>query len=177
MPMDEKYFNWLYDIVRPPEMEELIQYTKVSALAHQIIFDWRVPNDGNRAAEGKELRDEFMRGFGVEPLPEKEWMGLDSSVFEMMVGLTKRCDFIVEIGFHGWFDIFMKNLGLKNYNDSRYTLADSARVSRILYRFNERRYEPNGKGGLFPLRHPSKDMREVELWYQMGEYMTENKMY
>jgi hypothetical protein len=177
VPMDETYFNWLYEKVRPKEMPELVQYTKACAIAHRIIFNWTVPNDDNRAAEGKELRYEFMQEFGVDPPPDKEWMGLDSSIFEMMVALARRCNFIVELGFHGWFDIFMGNLELEHYNDSLYMESDRWRISRMLTRLNERRYKPNGKGGLFPLKHPKKDQREVELWYQMAAYMAENKMY
>jgi hypothetical protein len=175
--MDETYFNWLYQKVRPDAMPQPLHYTKVCSLAHRIIFDWTVPNDDNRAAEGKELRDEFMQELGVDPPPDKEWMGLDSSIFEMLVALARRCDFIVPIGFDGWFDIFMGNLELENYNDSLYIPSDSTRINRMLNKFNERRYRPDGKGGLFPLKHPKRDMREVELWYQMSAYMAENKMY
>ena len=176
MPMDEKYFNWLYEKIRP-ESKNLFQYTKVCALAHRIIFDWTVPNDDNRAAEGKELRYEFMEELGIHPPPDKEWMGIDSSIFEMMVALSRRCDFIVEIGMDGWFDIFMTNLELEHYKDELYTPSDQARIMRMLNKFNERRYKPDGKYGLFPLKNPKKDQREVELWYQMSAYMAENKMY
>jgi hypothetical protein len=175
--MDETYFNWLYEIVRPKKLRIPGQYTKTCALAHRIIFDWRVPNDGNRAAEGKELRYEFLEELGIHPPPDKEWMGLDSSVFEMMAALCRRCDFIVELGFHGWFDIFMANLELEKYNDSFFMPSDQQRVNRILNRLNNRGYKPNGKGGLFPLKYPKTDQRETELWYQMSAYMAENKMY
>lgn len=175
--MDEKYFNWLYEKVRPVEMVDLDQYTKVSVLAHKIIFDWTVPNDDNRAAEGKELRYEFMEELGIHPPPDKEWMGIDSSIFEMLIALARRCDFIVEIGLHGWFDIFMKNLDLSFYNDENYIPSYESRVIRRLNKFNVRSYKPNGKGGLFPLESPRTDQRKVELWYQMSAYMAENKMY
>jgi len=37
-----------------------------------------------------------------------------------------------------------------------------------------RRYSKTGKGGLFPLKHPKKDQTEVEIWYQMQQYVMEN---
>jgi hypothetical protein len=177
MPMDEKYFSWLYEQVRPDDKKTLIPYMTVSALAHRIIFDWSVPNDDNRAAEGKELRYEFLESRGVPRPHDAEWMSLDASIFEMMVALAKECDFIVALGFDGWYDIFMKNLGLDLYNDITYVPRDEPKVARILEKFNQRRYTRLGVGGLFPLRSSAKDQREVELWYQMAEYMTENRMY
>lgn len=176
MPMDEKYFTWLYEKVRP-EGKELIPYMTVCALAHRIIFDWSVPNDDNRAAEGKELRYEFEEEFGIERPRNTEWMGLDASIFEMIVALTRRCDFFIEIGCDHWFDIFMQNLKLEPYNDVVYQYGDERHVEKILRKFNNRAYSSLGKGGLFPLKSSIHDQRQVELWYQMSEYMTENRMY
>jgi len=175
--MDGTYFDWLYEHVRPEISPELLQYTKVCALAHQIIFDWSVPNDDNRSAEGRELRREFYESLDVGSRPDKDWMALDASIFEVLIALARRCDFIVENGLPWWFDVFMGNLELDHYNDALWQTSDRNRVNRMLTKLNERRYRPNGKGGLFPLEHPKKDQREVELWYQMSAYMAENKMY
>lgn len=177
MPMDETYFNWLYEKIRPSSKPGLTQYTKVCVIAHQIIFNWIVPNDDNRAAEGKELRYAFMEEIGINPPPDKEWMSLDSSILEMMIALAERCEFMITLGLPMWFDIFMGNMELDHYNDGVYMESDRFRITRMLTRFNERRYKPNGKGGLFPLQYPKRDQREVELWYQMSAYMAENKMY
>jgi hypothetical protein len=174
--VDEEYFNWLYQKIRPDGIE-LIPYMTVCALAHRIIFDWSVPNDDNRSADGKELRYEFLEEHGVEPPPDKEWLALDSSIFEMMVALARRCDFIADGGMHTWFDRFMINLGMEQYNDVLFEKSDEGRVKRMLAKLNNRTYRSNGKGGLFPLKYPPRDQREVELWYQMSAYMAENKMY
>lgn len=177
VPMDEKYFTWLYEKVRPKGTTDLAQYTKVSVLAHRMIFDWSVPNDDNRAAEGKELRYEFEEELGIPKPRDTEWMGIDASIFEMMIALCRRCDFIADIGCPTWFDIFMRNLRLERFNDTLYRPSDDIRIERILWKFNHRQYRANGVGGLFPLRQPTFDQRNVELWYQMAAYMTENEMY
>jgi hypothetical protein len=174
--MDERYFNWLYEQVRP-ENKRLVPYVTVCALAHRIIFDWSVPNDDNRAADGKELRYEFEEEMGLPRPRDTEWMGLDSSIFEMLVALTRRCDLAIGIGLDGWFDIFMTNLGLEPYNDVAYHNSDREKVERILHKLNNRSYSKLGKGGLFPLRSSEYDQRKVELWYQMAAFMTENHMY
>jgi hypothetical protein len=49
---------------------------------------------------------------------------------------------------------------------------DRYQVDRILERFLERRYERNGKGGLFTVNN-GFDMRGTEIWYQMNYYLRE----
>lgn len=175
--MDEKYFNWLYEKIRPMDNDQLLPYTMVCTLAHRIIFDWSVPNDDNRAAEGKELRYEFEEELGIPRPRDTEWMGLDASVLEMMVALARRCDFIVELGVPGWFDLFMHNLVFQRYSDACWSDMSEDHVSRALRKVNLRTYSRTGQGGLFPLKKTPNDQRKVELWYQMSEYMAENKMY
>ena len=46
-------------------------------------------------------------------------------------------------------------------------------VRRNISNFIERRYSRNGRGGLFTVRHCIKDMRNVEIWYQMCWYLDE----
>lgn len=68
----------------------------------------------------------------------------------------------------------MFNSGLAALDD---TYSDDT-YERIQYRLNvinKRLYNEDGTGGgLFPLRHATQDQREVELWYQMMAYLTEN---
>ena len=176
MPMDEKYFEWLYRQVRP-EGEARVPYMTVAALAHRVEFDYSVPNDGNRASEGKDLRYEFLESSEVSLGPDREWLRLDASLLEVIVALARRCDFAVDLGADGWFDIFMKNLDLWRYNDALWVKSNESKVQRILEKVNNRTYSARGKGGLFPLKTTAHDQREVELWYQMSEYMAEHKMY
>jgi len=35
----------------------------------------------------------------------------------------------------------------------------------------DREYSYNGEGGLFAVQHPRRDMRTVELWWQMCWYI------
>ena len=58
----------------------------------------------------------------------------------------------------------MKSLGLYGMTDDKY---DNGRVQDVIIRFLEREYEPNGRGGLFTVHNTTKDLRDIEIWYQM----------
>ena len=60
------------------------------------------------------------------------------------------------------------NLGLNTQNDNHY---DRLYVNEVLTRFLHREYEPNGKGGLFTIKHCKADLREVEIWLQLNWYI------
>ena len=45
----------------------------------------------------------------------------------------------------------------------------------ILTKFMRREYDASGLGGLFALRYPKEDMRDIEIWYQMMSYLEEDE--
>jgi hypothetical protein len=180
--MKARYFNWLYDqVFRVRDMDSPISYVNVCTHMHSIHFNDSVPNDDNRAREAEELRNEFiatLRGIEVEDFAELYDLG-KATILEVLIALTRRCDYIAEIGTAQWFRIFLENLGLMKFSDANYAPRDDPRIDRILRAFNNRQYSPMGRGGIFPLRQNTsgRDQRQAELWVQMSAYMTENKMY
>ena len=62
------------------------------------------------------------------------------------------------------------SLGLTHMRDNVY---DEMYVDRVITRLLTRSYESNGVGGLFTVEHPRRDMRLVEIWYQMCWYLNE----
>ena len=58
----------------------------------------------------------------------------------------------------------MKSLGLYGMTDDKY---DEEYVDNVISTFLYRGYDPNGKGGLFTVNDTYKDMRDIEIWYQM----------
>jgi hypothetical protein len=177
-PIHRQYFNWLYDrVCLERDVESAISYTLVCDRMHGITFKALVPHDENRIADGAELRNDFLietEGFQLDQI---DVMYPTASVFEVLVGLAKRADFMVDMSEMMWFTKFLMNLKLDRYTDEYCLTKPTWRVSRILTTFNERTYGADGRGGIFPLRRPLNDQRRVELWYQMGAYMTENRMY
>jgi hypothetical protein len=177
-PLPSRYFRWLYDRVLPIlEADHYSSYGTVCSRMHDIPFKALVPNDENRVADGAELRNLFLESCGGEPLDRVHVMYPDATIFEVLVALAKRANCMIEMGEHEWFCIFLKNLRLDVYNDWYCLNHTTGRIETILRRFNDRNYLPSGRGGLFPLNRPMLDQRHVEVWYQMGAFMTEHSMY
>ncbi|HEY2455623.1 MAG TPA: hypothetical protein VGI71_24010 [Scandinavium sp.] len=176
-----EYFEWLHAQVFPNAQKgSPDSYTYVMEKMHQLIFKVLVPHDENRIADGDELRKSFQisRG-GLEPLETSALLYPDISVLEVLIALADRGGFMIDRPMQEMFGLFLQNLRLSIWTDGAcvFNIKRSGKVIKILNRFNDRAYTAHGTGGLFPLRDPSKDQRQVELWYQMGEWMTENAMY
>lgn len=67
-----------------------------------------------------------------------------------------------------WFWSMINNLDLGSMTDSRF---DKRFVDERLDIFLNRKYEPDGKGGLFRIRGCDRDLRTVEIWYQLCWYL------
>lgn len=187
--LGERYFDWLYGQAQLPDPANNIApardidaeqpYKILCDHMHRISFHATVAYDDNRMADGARLRHDFLRSLRGEPNSEdlKDFLYPDATIFEVLVALTLRCvDWAGRTqGF--WFWMFMKNLDLSTYTDHIYDFKDTRYIDRKLIKFNNRRYNANGRGGLFPLKVPDNDQRQVELWYQLAAYLTENMMY
>jgi hypothetical protein len=138
---------------------------------HDIEFRYLIPKDENRAEDGISLRYRFSRLYDYV-----DYDDLDGpcTVLEMMVALAIRCeeDIMDDANLGNrtkqWFWNMIVSLGLGSMTDSRF---DERRVDNIIERFLDRDYEPDGRGGLFTVRHCDYDLRDVEIWYQMCWYL------
>lgn len=174
------YFEWLYaQVFTIRDLGSNDSYLTVCSHLHSIEFWDGVPNDDNRRVEGEELRDEFVSKTPV--VDAEDYAELYSngraSVFEMLIALSRRADFIIELGMPQWMQVFLENLGLLKYSDARFRVSHRAEVERIVRTFNTRQYDRTGQGGIFPLTRTRRDQRKIELWYQMAAYMKERRMY
>lgn len=177
-PMFRQYFHWLYDrVCAERDIESDNSYTLVADVMHRNKFQVIVPLDENRVADAAELRNGFVRTRIREPLDASSIIYPDATIFEVLVALALKAQIMVEIPMREWFAIFLENLDLRQFDD-RFCLGGYPPIiGKRLKKFNERKYRPNGQGGLFPLKRPLQDQRTVELWYQMGAYMNENHLY
>ena len=167
--MKNRYFDFLCHIV---EKED--EYKKLLGQLHDTDFYSLIPNDDNRAEDGKQFREIFTNDYGRQALSFSETD--PCTVLEMLIGLSFRLEFelsqsIWEKTPSEWFWILVDNLELSEYNDENY---DDEIVVSIIEKFLSRGHERNGNGGLFPLKRPQKDQRRVEIWYQMSAYVLEN---
>lgn len=171
-----EYFNWMYHFVAEKRFAKSISFRKLLMTLHTINFRYSIPNDENREEDGFDLRYRFAIYKGHEKDPDDILDALTGpcSVLEMMIALAIRCEENImddpAIGNRTsqWFWGMITNLGLGGMMDDRF---DKEKVIDIVDRFLDRRYEPNGRGGLFTVRSYPKDLREVEIWYQMCWYL------
>jgi hypothetical protein len=165
------YFNWIYGLMCDGRFAENITYKKLFKFLHDVEFEYFVPYDENRAADGIALRYRFCLIHGCEEL-EKYLTG-PCSVLEMMVALAIRCEDIVDDPDKGdrtsqWFWGMISNLGLNSMTDS---IFNDWLVNDVIARLLERDYEPDGRGGLFTVKGWNRDMRTAEIWHQLMAYI------
>lgn len=169
--LQHEYFEWIYSML----FGEDGSYTRLLAELHRIPFRYSIPMDGNREADGINLRYRFGYELGYEGyVIAKDLDVLPCSVLEMMAALAVRCEEIMERTDNRnltgeWFRNMLVSLGLADMNNARF---DISMVYEIVSRFLDRGYSRNGKGGLFTVARKC-DMRTVEIWYQMQYWLDE----
>jgi hypothetical protein len=143
---------------------------------HNTEFRYTISKDRNRAKDGIDLRYRFAltedQKYSYRSI--MDYLDGPCSVLEMMIALSIRCEETImddpNVGDRTgqWFWGMITNLGLGAMVDTRF---DSRRVDEIIETFLDREYEPDGKGGLFTIRRCDKDLRSVEIWYQLCWYL------
>lgn len=174
--LDEQYLDWLYTQIAPVRTRARAHnWRRLCEQFYGTIFVAIVPHDENRIADGRDLRYEFLAE--REDLQgDLDWMRSPCSMLELFIILARLLAFEMDDAPIVWFWHLVEGLGLKQFNDREYyEHPDHVEevVSSILDRVIWRNYEPNGRGGLFPLRNPDRDQRKVELWYQLNAYLLE----
>lgn len=170
------YFQWLYDWVCDGRFHQDISYKKLLMHLHSTEFTYIIQKDQNRAEDGINMRYRFAKTAGLnEPVGFiMDCLDGPCSVFEMMLALANRCeeDYMDDPAFGDrtvqWFWGMIANLNLGSMIDARY---DKRYVDEVLYNFLHRKYERDGRGGLFRIRGCREDMRKVEIWHQMCYYL------
>lgn len=170
-PLDEQYLKWLYRQVASIRLRNPARtYWSLLRQLFKTEFVWLIPNDDNRIEDGRDLRYEFIEESGADP--SDDWMTLQCSMLELLIGLSRRLDFEADGGSRRWFWTLLENLDLHNLNDSEYDNQEEF-VDDVLANVIWRTYDYDGSGGLFPLEHPDRDQTQVELWYQLSAYLLE----
>lgn len=169
--LDDRYLTWLYSQVAEVKTRKSSKtYWDLLRQLYCTEFTWFVPNDDNRAEDGRELRFEWADSENIE-LPD-HWLRLGCSFLEMLIGLARRLEFQTDESCEHWFWHLINNMGLLGYHDrSNFSEEDvEDRTSAVIWRT----YDPDGNGGLFPLRATDRDQRQVEIWYQFCEYLLQD---
>lgn len=173
--LDERYLEWLYRFVGPIQNRNPARsYWLLATTLFQKEFTWFIPNDDNRVVDGQELREQFLdetaAGF------DDSWMNEGCSFLEMLIALSRRCAFETDDEPFEWLWVLIDNLGLRPFVDENFDEDYRVDVDIILDRVVNRTYDPDGRGGLFPLKRAEEDQRQIEIWYQMSAYLRENNV-
>jgi hypothetical protein len=167
-PVENLYFNWLCaKVLNLKPLQNSDTYWELLRKLHRTEFVWTISGDDNRSEDGKELRTEFILQADIPDDPE--WrITIGCSVLEMLIAFARRAEFQDQTPTPTWFWEFLTNLGLDEQTDHNF---NSEYVEMVLDDFIWRTYNPDGTGGLFPIKNPSGDQRQIEIWYQFGEYL------
>lgn len=165
-----QYENWLRRWVGAGK-----EYRRLFHLLAAYKYTYSIEQDKNRAIDGLYYtRAKFLldkAGLDIYKHLEDH----ECSVLEMLIAFASRIDsdFLQNRRVTPGDIIFwemLNNLGI-NLRDDEYSLD---KVAPRLQVWLARKYEPNGVGSPFPMKHPKSDMRKMELWNMMTAYVQEN---
>ena len=160
------YFQWMVDLITKDRYPSGT-YDKLLRQLYDTEFTFTLSRDENRAIDGIYLR----RKFDVKYAERDD---SPCSILEMMLALAIRCeeeymdDPLIGNRTKQWFWRMVSSLGLGSMTDDRY---DSGLVSDILDQFLNREYGFDGRGGLFRIDNPPRDLTTVEIWKQFCWYL------
>ena len=173
----EKYFDWIYSMICGDNQYSSLSYYKLLSCLDNIDFVYSIDLDGNRAQDGIDFRYHFGHEKGYPTIEIRNCFGNKKcSVLEMMVALAFKLEEHIMSDYNygdrtgQWFWSMIVSLGLGTMNDSEF---NENYVLRVIDKFLNRDYEPNGKGGLFTIENCPYDVSEMEIWTQSMWYLNE----
>lgn len=175
--LHDRYFEWLYEIVGGDNNYNRLSYRKLLMYLYDTEFTYIHGLDANRAEDGIDFRYRFGHEKGYSwNIIKRHLDDSPCNVLEMMIALAFKVEEqIMDDDEYGnrtgqWFWNMIVSLGLGAMNDNNF---DEGYVRRVIYRFLDREYESNGRGGLFTIENCTCDLREMEIWSQFMWYLDE----
>lgn len=173
--LDDGYFSWLYSKAFSILADDPSKcYWELLRHLHSTEFIYLFGNDENRAEDGRNLRRDYIRELRI-PIcdDDREWLDVGCSMLELLMGISNRLEFATGRVAREWFWELLGNIDLQDYADNRE--LDHNAIDEILQNIIFHNYNPDGSGGLFPLKHANADQTELELWRQMNSYILERE--
>lgn len=157
----DDYFHELCNMVLARDTD--VSYEKLMRELFDREFRWVHPMDANRASDGLAIRSIYLDHYDAPC----NWL-------EMLIGLSRRMEFVQGGDETYWFWEIIQNMELDTVKDQEIFRTSIDFIRNTLAIVENRTYSKDGYGGLFPLRHPREDQRDVEIWYQMQAWLMEN---
>lgn len=152
-------------------------YSKLMEYLHSIIFYATIQLDENRISDGKELRIKFTESTNYTYADAHLYlMDYPVTVLEVITALAMRCedeimrDTVLGDRTYEWFFEMLISAHLDVCDDDNF---EEPYVDEVVTRILQRTYSSNGDGGLFTVNDPTKDLRKVEIWYQLMMHLNE----
>ena len=179
--LDYQYFDWIYELVCGTT-DDRGSYMRLLRTLHDIPFEWDIPMDANRNADGVNLRYIFGDELQIPDYVIANYLDRSSqaSVLEVMAALALRMenDNLHDDAYGDrtsvWFSEMLDSLDIAWADDDNF---DRESVEIAIDIFLRRKYDRYGHGGLFVVNLPATHMRNVELWYQMCWWINEHENY
>lgn len=178
-PRVHEYWKWLcskIDVGAPSQY----QYQDLYKTLFRLPFDSGFGNDINRAEDGIELRANWLATSRYDDFgPEFEEGFWDwCSMFEAIIGLAIRMNQALynpnwnRTGVYFWE--LLRNVRFDKFDDWYISETGRLEIFEICDVINLRKYDRNGtNGGLFPIPWTHENMPDLELWYQLQQYLIE----
>lgn len=179
---NHSYLEWLesFTIDETLSDDRRPTYHKLIRKLWDIPFHGAIGNDEARGDEGLELRIRYndilakKAGAGEFTTPNVQDIYGECRVLEMLVALAMRMyDIMQDMGVYNsvsrWFWEIMHNVGLDDFEDGVYDILEGDRIIELIVVdiLNLVAVEPGEPGGWFYVY----DWQEIEIWYQMHEYL------
>jgi len=152
------YLRWLESQLRDEYERSDKTYSDLLNLMAQQEFVDIVPMDENRVADGLYLRVDFANEFSI-PQHRMEQLG-PCSFLEVLIALSRRLAFIAGGSAPGWAWQLLVNLELQRMSDPL-SRAKRNKVQEIMHNVIQRKYSPDGTGGVFPFAWPDDDQTRL----------------
>lgn len=172
--LTDEYFDWMCSLV-VSKRYSTVSYDKLLHYLYNTEFLPIFPHDENRAGDGIDLRYSFADETGHSGAEVAAYLDIRGcSMLEMMVALARRCEVhIMDDSTYGdrtgeWFWNMIVSLGLGHMDDNNF---DERYTQNVVDIFMSRNYSPDGEGGLFTIKGCDRDLRTVEIWYQLCWYL------
>ena len=167
------YYLW---VCRKIDFNQHKDYSRLLRYLRSKEFYYSVPNDVNRAEDGKHLRKEYL--ISGKFLSTDIWEDEPCSVLEMMIALARRIskDIMPDYGYpiSYWFWEMIANLGLDEYKNDVFNVDE---VDEIVKNWLDRSYQKflkSGKNLVKSGNFSRKFIEKTEIWYQVMAWLDEN---
>ena len=160
-----KYVRWLLNKMGAAEVESLSLYLALLDIDFYWTDDFK--EDGNRAADARALRDDYIYDTGSHP-----GVSTAPTVLEVLVAMAERATPIGYDPAWTWFQNFLTNLGFDYLTDALWSDDAERFVKSTVRKWLDRRFSPSGVGS--PFRgNGTYDVSKVSMWSSLQWYLAD----